>query len=144
MQDFIDISIPGDGWIDFPSKYLPQNFNYGNIYHYFVESINKVCCYNDYDGEEYGDEDDSIGEVTSKQLKKGTWLLKSGFVHDPQDNVDKNNQYYILRGHVHHSMKNLLPLNTEVCVSIMCGFIKSRRCGCKAGLVVRCSDVAAV
>ena len=62
---------------------LPQNFNYGNIYHYLVESINKVCCHDDYDDEEYGDEDESIGEVTSKPLKKGTWLLKSGFVHDP-------------------------------------------------------------
>ena len=62
---------------------LPQNFNYGNIYHYLVESINKVCCHDDYDDEEYGDEDESIGEVTLKTLKKGTWLLKSGFVHDP-------------------------------------------------------------
>ena len=62
---------------------LPQNFNYGNIYHYLVESINKVCCHDDYDDEEYGDEDESIGEVTLKPLKKGTWLLKSGFVHDP-------------------------------------------------------------
>ena len=62
---------------------LPQNFNYGNIYHYLVESINKVCCHDDYDDEEYGDEDESIGEVTLKALKKGTWLLKSGFVHDP-------------------------------------------------------------
>ena len=70
MQDFIDISIPGDGWRDFPSRNLPQNFNYGNIYHYLVESINKVCCHDDYDDEEYGDEDESIGEVTSKPLKK--------------------------------------------------------------------------
>ena len=31
MQDFIDISIPGDGWRDFPSRDLPQNLNYGNI-----------------------------------------------------------------------------------------------------------------
>ena len=48
MQDFIDISIPGDGWRDFPSRNLPQNFNYGNIYHYLVESINKVCCHDDF------------------------------------------------------------------------------------------------
>ena len=41
-------------------------------------------------------------------------------------------------------MKNLLPLNSEVCVSIMSGFIKSARCDCKAGLVDQCSDVAAV
>ena len=97
MQYFIDISIPGDGWRDFPSRNLNQNFNYGNIYHYLTESINKICCHNDYDDEQYGDEDESIGEATSKPLKKGTWLLKSGFVHDLQDNVDENNQYYILR-----------------------------------------------
>ena len=83
MLYFIDISIPGDGWRDFPSRNLPQNFNYGNIYHYLVESINKVCCHDDYDDEEYGDKGESIGEVTSRPLKKGTWLLKSGFVLDP-------------------------------------------------------------
>ena len=93
---------------------MRQDFNYGNVYHYLVELINKVCCLDDYDDGEYDDEDKSIGEVTSKPLKKGTWLLKSGFMHDPQDNVYENNKYYILRGQVHHSMKNLLPLNTEV------------------------------
>ena len=64
MQDFIDISITGDGWRDFPSRNLPQNFNYGNIYNYFVSSINKVFCHDDYDDEEYGDGDESIGEFT--------------------------------------------------------------------------------
>ena len=71
-QDFIDISISGDGWRDFVSRNLPQNFNYGNIYHYHVESINKVCFHDDYDDEEHGDKDKCIGEVTSKPLKKGT------------------------------------------------------------------------
>ena len=71
-----NVSIPGDGWRDFPTRNLPQNFNYANIYHYLVESINKVCCHDGYDDEEYGNEDESIGEVTSKPLKKGTWLLK--------------------------------------------------------------------
>ena len=79
-----------------------------------------------------------------EKLHQSHLVTQSGFVHDPQDNVDENNQYYILRGHVHHSMKNLLTLNTEVCVSIMSGFIKSARCDCKAGLVGRCSHVAAV
>ena len=59
--------------------------------------------------------------------------------------MDESNQYNILRGlHVHHSIKNLLPLNTEVCVSIMSGFIKRVRWDCKADLVGRCSHVAAV
>ena len=39
-------------------------------------------------------------------------------------------------------MKNLLPLNTEVCVCIMSHFIKSARCDRKAGLIGRCSHVA--
>ena len=132
-QNFNDVSIPSDGWRDFPSRNLPQNFNYSNVYHYLVGLINKVWWHDDYDNEEYGDEDESI-EVTSKPLKKGTCLLKSGFVHNTQDNMDENNKYYILTGHVYHSMKNLLPLNTEVCVSIMSGFVKSARCDCKAGL----------
>ena len=50
----------------------------------------------------------------------------------------------IFRGHVHHAVKNLLPLNTEACVTIMSGFIKSARYDCKDGLVGRCSHVAAV
>ena len=83
MQRFNDISIPGDGWRDFPSRNLPQNFDYGNVYHYLIESINKVCCHDDYDDEEYGNEDKSKREVKSKPLKKDIWLLKSGFVHDP-------------------------------------------------------------
>ena len=86
MQNFGDISIPGNGWRDFPSRNLSRRFNNGNVYHYLVESINKVCCHDDYDNEEYGNEDKSIGEVTSQPLKKGTCLLKSGSVHDPQDN----------------------------------------------------------
>ena len=60
MQNFNDIGIPGDSWRDFPSKNLPQNFNSGNVCHYLVESINKVCCHEDYDDEEYGDTDESI------------------------------------------------------------------------------------
>ena len=76
MQDFIDISIPDDGCRDFPSTNLTQNFNHGNIYHYLVESINKVCRHDDYDYEEYGDEDESIGEVTSVPFRLVTqkWI----------------------------------------------------------------------
>ena len=118
----------------FHHKNLPQNFNYANEYHYLVESINKTSCHNDYDDEEYGGEDESIGEVTSKSLKKGTWSLKSGYLHD---NADENNQCYILRRQFQHSMKNLPSLNTKVCVSIMSGFVKIARCDCKAGLVGR-------
>lgn len=31
--------IPISGWHSFPSKALPKHFNYGNIYHYLVESV---------------------------------------------------------------------------------------------------------
>ena len=41
-------------------------------------------------------------------------------------------------------MKNLFSLNTEVCVSIMSGFVKRASSGCKAGLVGRCSHMAAI
>ena len=45
---------------------------------------------------ESDDEDECIENqetVTSKPLKKGVYLLKGGFVHDSQDNVDTNGQY---------------------------------------------------
>ena len=41
-------------------------------------------------------------------------------------------------------MKNFLLLNTEACVSIISGFVKSARWDCKAGMVARCSYVATV
>ena len=84
MQNFNDIGIPGDGWTDFPSKNLPQNFNSGNVYHYLVAMMIMTMKSMVIKTRAYEHNYRSI-EVTSKPLKKGTWLLKSGFIHDPQD-----------------------------------------------------------
>ena len=78
-----------------------------------------------------------IKAIEKRHLVTEKWICENNQSY-------KNNQYYILKGHVHHSMKNLFPLNTEVCASIMSGFVKSASCGCKTGLVGQCSNVAAV
>ena len=38
-------------------------------------------------------------------------------MHDSQDNMDTNGEYYIVRAHIHHSIKGKLPLNAEVYIS---------------------------
>ena len=52
-----------------------------------------------------------------KTFKKGVYLLKSGFVHDPQDNMDTNGQYQTVRAGAHHSMKAQLALSAVVLVT---------------------------
>ena len=87
---------------------------------------------------ESDDEDECIESqetVTSKPLKKGVYLLKGGFVHDSQDNVDTNGQYCIIREDIHHSMKPKLPLNAEVYISNINGYVKSGKFDCR--LVLR-------
>ena len=68
--------------------------------------------------------------------------LKSGFVHDSPDNMDTNGQYYIIWAHVHVSMKAQLPLNAEVYISNISGFVISGKCDCR--LVVSCFFVGVI
>ena len=69
--------------------------------------------------------------MTAKPLKKGRALLESGFIESIQDNMSPKGDY-VLRAHVHHSMKNLLPLNVTVIISSTSGNLKNCTCSCKA------------
>ena len=76
-------------------------------------------------------------------MKKGTWLLKSGFVHDPRRKMWMKIINIIERKCSPFNEKfTSFILNTEVCVSIMSSFIKSARWDWKDGLVGRYSHVA--
>ena len=86
-----------DEWRKFPSRNLPRNFNYSHVYHYLIESVSDV--YVDLSVTKESDDEDECSEsqrtVTSKPLDKEVHLLKSEFVHDSQDNMDTNGQYYM-------------------------------------------------
>ena len=81
--------------------------------------------------------------VTAKPLKKGRGLLNSGFVENVEDNVT-NSGDYVLRGHVHHSLKNLLPLSVAVVSSGCSGNIKKALCTCKASSLINCTHFRSV
>ena len=63
-------------------------------------------------------------DCTAKPLKTGRNLLTSGFVEKVQDNTTNSGDYVLRGGHVHHSMKNLLPLSVTVVTSGCSGNIK--------------------
>ena len=115
-------------------------FNYGHVYHYLVESISNLFVSQSDDDEAEGI--DCQDTVTAKPLKKGRGLVKSGFVENIQDN--NIGDLYFLRGHVHHSMKNDLPLTVNVSVSDVSGYIKTASCNCKASSINRCAHVTAL
>ena len=133
-----------DGWRLFPSKNLPANFNYEHIYFYLVESAVKEGNIPDSSD---SDEDNLYGNcdtVTAKPLKKGRNLLSSGFVENVQDNFDEIKHEFYVRGYVQHSMKNMLPLNVNVVMSDISGYVKVAMCDCKASALGSCAHVAAL
>ena len=116
-----NVTVLNDKCRKFPSTNLPRNFNYGHVYNCFAECISDVYG-NVSVTKESNDEDEcseSQGKVTSKPLKKAVTLLKSGFVHDSQNNMETNGKYHIIiRTHFHHSVKAQLPLTAEVYICI--------------------------
>ena len=140
-----DISVPQNGWQVFPSKNIPSMFNYGHVYFYLVESVVNMNLPSDARMDDDEDFVDSMNTdtVTAKPLKKGRGLLNSGFVENVQDNIT-NSGDYVLRGHVHHSMKNLLPLSVTVIISGASGNIKKAVCTCKASSFDRCAHISAL
>ena len=111
-------------------------FNYGHLYFYLVESIQP-------NHQDSDTEDISTDTVTARPLKKGQNLLASNFVENVQDNLLPNGDY-LLRSHVHHSMKKLVPLNVTVILSGQSGGIKKCSCSCKASECNRCAHVTAL
>ena len=135
--------LPTDGWRLFPTKNLPANFNYGHVYFYLVESAAKASNIPDSND---SDEDSlyaNCDTVIEKPLKKGRNLLSSGSVENVQHNFDEIKHEFYLLGHVQHSMKNMLPLNVNVVISDISGYVKVAMCDCKANALGRCAHVAA-
>ena len=134
---------PVGGWKNFPGTNIPIMFNYGHIYYYLVESVDGV--YSSDEDEDYteGEDDTTETVATAKPLRKGRWLKKSGFVENVQDGLTETGDY-LLRAHVHHSMKSLLPLHVYVVVSGMSGNIRKCQCSCRVSEAARCAHIAAL
>ena len=136
--------LPTDGYRLFPSKNLPANFNYGHVYFYLVESAAKASNIPDSSDSDEDNLYDNCDTVTAKPLKKGRNLLSSGFVENKQDNFDEIKHEFYVRAHVQHSMKNMLPLNVNVVISDISGYVKVAMCDCKVSALGRCAHVAAL
>ena len=87
------LDVPTGGWKPFPSRNIPKNFNYGNVYSFLVEDLANIII----NGDGSSDEEVETGDCsTEKPLRKGRMLLKSGFLHNVQDNSDPS--FYYLSG----------------------------------------------
>ena len=115
--------------------------NYGHLYHYLVEEIVNVSLCDD-----TVDEDGDVGSVdgtTAKPSRKGNGLFLSGFVTYVQ--VCNDNSYYYIRSHIHHhSMKNVIALNSNGTINKISDFIKKATCTCKVKSLERCCHIAAL
>ena len=136
--------LPTDGWRLFPAKNLPANFNYGHVYFYLVEFAAKAKNIPDSSDSDEDNLYDNCDTVTAKPIKKSRNLLSSRFVENVQYNFDEIKHEFNVLAHVQHSMKNMLPLNINVVISEISGYVKVAMCDCKASALGRCAHVAAL
>ncbi|CAC5403327.1 unnamed protein product [Mytilus coruscus] len=124
------------GWKQFPNNPIPQNFNYGHIYHYLLESVVLL-------NEDGKKEDTDLSHMTSKPLTKGEQYVKSGSVTNIMDTVKRGTCYYFLKAKVDASMKKE-QRTVHVTLSNVSGAVLDASCTCPASALGRCNHVAAV
>ncbi|CAG2186012.1 unnamed protein product [Mytilus edulis] len=141
----IDITIDGGKWCDLkaaktkkdPSplyRQIPENFNYGHIYHYLLESVVMVS-------ENGKTEDTDLSHLTSKPLTKGQQYVKSGSVSEIMDN--ERNHHYFIKAKVAASMRNEERI-VQVTLSCLSGAVRDTSCTCPGSALGSCNHVAAV
>ncbi|KAJ8299941.1 hypothetical protein KUTeg_021460 [Tegillarca granosa] len=118
----------------FPSRPIHKYFNPGHIYHYLVDSISSVEKATD-----VGSDDDDIH--TSKPLRKGRNLFRSGHVKNMQDAKQKD--YLFVQSQVQASYSQQ-TYNSTITMSQNSDMIKERTCTCSASGLGRCAHVAAI
>ena len=82
-NDATNFLIPWVRWPMFPSQDILVSFNYGHVYHYIIESVNKLFLPNSGTLDQDENLDDNIDDedtVTAKPLRKGHWLVRSDFL----------------------------------------------------------------
>ena len=133
-------TVPVSGWRTFQSQDIPVLFNYGHIYYYALESIKTVVTES---GHQDDEDEEGLGHMTAKPLKNGRKYVDSGFVHDMMDT--KTEEHYFLKAHVWPSMRNELPNNVLIILSVSSGAVIHASCDpCKVSALGRCSHVVAV
>lgn len=63
----------------FPSRKIPELFNYGRIHYYALKSIQSVNVTEE--------NDEGLGHMTDKPLKNGRKYVDSRFFHDVMDTL---------------------------------------------------------
>ncbi|KAE8749229.1 hypothetical protein FOCC_FOCC004137, partial [Frankliniella occidentalis] len=113
---------PETGWDPFPSRDIPQSYNFGSVYYYLVESMPQ---YQDpsiiNSGEESVSEEDDeenvevieLGDIfedldnkavmSSKKIRRGLQFLKSGYVRGMKDCLP--DRFHFFMGHIRASME---------------------------------------
>ena len=133
-------TVPVSGWRTFQSQDIPVLFNYGHIYYYALESIKTVVTES---GHQDDEDEEGLGHMTAKPLKNGRKYVDSGFLHDMMDT--KTEEHYFLKTHVWPSMRNELPHNVLIILSVSSGAVIHASCDpCKVSALGRCSHVVAV
>ena len=81
--------------------------------------------------------------MTDKPLTHGRKYVTSGYVHDMMDT--KSDKHYFLRAHVWPSMRNELPHNVIIILSVTSGAVIHVSCQpCKLSELGRCSHVVSL
>ncbi|XP_053385028.1 uncharacterized protein LOC123537474 isoform X2 [Mercenaria mercenaria] len=125
---------PITGWKKFPSRPIPENFNYGHIYHYLLESVKLP------DGGNSSDVD-NLGDMTAKPLRKGEQYVKSQSLSSILDNGTQD--CYYVKANVDASMLNKVR-HPVVTISGKSGAVLDAACDCPANSLGRCSHVGAL
>lgn len=130
--------LPVTGWKQIGTHAIPRDFNYGNIYHHIVESVQRIM------QAESDDSNDEIGMDlhTAKPLRKGKAFFTSGHVQHIQDKL-KNN-FYFMKCQVKASLTPNTMYDVTCTLSAASGFVVDASCTCKASSMGRCNHVCAM
>ncbi|XP_013419437.1 uncharacterized protein LOC106180092 [Lingula anatina] len=122
---------PVTGWKPLVATSLPAQYNYGNVYHWLVESMPSLP----------GDTDNQ-SVVTGKPLVRGQQYVQSGNVGCVETKV--SDSIFHVKAKVLPSMRNENPYTVTIALSVVSGTVLDATCHCKSSALSRCSHIAAV
>jgi len=155
------VSFPESGFETFPSREIPNDFNFGSVFHYLIESRPTLQCDETSIGSYQDSEDEEERlEVTdvymkdpfydpkckqfmhAKVLRRGLQYVKSGWIKGLQDCA--NDRYYYVKAHVRAAM-DARAYWVYITISKITGGVCQVTCGypCTATANGRCSHVSA-
>ena len=143
--------LPITRWGDFPSAIIPSTFNYGQIYHHIIESVQNIkfneqvkVTESDHSDDEQGTSGQGTDLHTAKPLRKGKLFFTSGHVQNIKDCKSKCDNFYFLKSKVLASMRKDVKYDVTCTLSTSSGFIVDASCNCKASAMGRCNHICAL